>query len=490
MPNSYDAEQETGENAPADNAGRLTDEQVQQFIADGYLTVHADYPASFHEGICRKLDSVLEREGNPGNNILPRIPEIGQVFRHPAVAGALTSLLGPEYILNPHRHCHLNPPGSRGQSWHKDCYVFDHNLRHPRFSWVLAFYYPQETTAEMGPSGLLPGTQFQRTISDPEPAATREREAGICGPAGTVALIHFDSWHRALRNASGRGRYMLKFQFARLREPAGPTWNHRNPAWAPGSGNPNPRVSRDVWDWMRGSGANGAGSPAPGTSAEGDSESARLEAAYQLAAMGEAAVPELTAAMREQTLASLEETTAKTPDNAHGTNPTPGPAATALTAAGTAAVPAVIDTLGDPHWWVRTVAAGIFARMGGEAAEAVPALTAALGDDHWWVRRNAAEALGTIGQYGGWLVGEMRRLLGDGDYRVRRNAALTLAKIGPEAEAAVPDILPLLGDENRYNRFYGGLALRRIGTPKAGEALLDSLFESRWCPLTTRDDMY
>ena len=106
------------------------------------------------------------------------------------------------------------------------------------------------------------------------------------------------------------------------------------------------------------------------------------------------------------------------------------------------------------------------------------------------MRRNAAEALGTAGVYGGGLVGDMGRLLGDGDYRVRRNAALTLAKIGPEAEAAVPAILPLLEDENRYNRFYGGLALRRIGTRSAGEALLDSLFESRWCPLTNKDDMY
>ena len=490
MPNPYSPEQEAGGGPPADRAGLLTDGQVQQFITDGYLTVHADYPPSFHEGIRRKLDSVLEQEGNPGNNILPRVPEIGDVFRHPAVAGALTSLLGPGCILNPHRHCHLNPPGSRGQTWHKDCYVYDHNLRHPRFSWVLAFYYPQDTTPEMGPSGLLPGTQFQRTISDPDPAVTREPEAAVCGPAGTVALIHFDSWHRAIRNAGSRGRYMLKFQFARLREPAAPTWDHREPAWALERGDPNPRVSRDVWNWMRGPGANGEGSPEPEPGAEGDSESGRLEAAYRLAAAGEPAVPELIAAMREQTLAALEETTAKTPDNAHGTNPTPGAAATALTAAGAAAVPALIDTLGDSHWWVRAVAAGALARMGSGAEEAVPALTAALGDDHWWVRRNAAEALGTAGVYGGGLVEEMGRLLDDGDYRVRRNAALTLAKIGPEAEAAVPAILPLLGDENRYNRFYGGLALRRIGTARAGEALLDSLFESRWCPLTSRDDMY
>ena len=84
MSNSRGAEKETGGEAAPGKARLLTDGQVQRFIADGYLTVHADYPPSFHEGIRRQLDSVLEKEGNPGNNILPRIPEIGQVFRHPA----------------------------------------------------------------------------------------------------------------------------------------------------------------------------------------------------------------------------------------------------------------------------------------------------------------------------------------------------------------------------------------------------------------------
>ncbi len=48
----------------------LTDEQVQQFIANGYLTVRADYRPSFHEGVRRQID---------------------EVFEDPAVAGALTS---------------------------------------------------------------------------------------------------------------------------------------------------------------------------------------------------------------------------------------------------------------------------------------------------------------------------------------------------------------------------------------------------------------
>jgi len=85
----------------------LDDAQMQQFIVDGYITVQADYPPAFHEKTYQQLEAVFEHEGNIGNNILPRIPQIQQVFDHPAVRGALTSLLGEGYIMNPHRHCHL-----------------------------------------------------------------------------------------------------------------------------------------------------------------------------------------------------------------------------------------------------------------------------------------------------------------------------------------------------------------------------------------------
>ena len=434
---------------------------------------------------------MFEDEGNPGNNILPRIPDIGRVFEHPAVAGALTSLLGPRYNLNPHRHCHLNRAGSKGQSWHKDCYVYDHNLRHPRFYWVLAFYYPQDTTPDMGPSGVLPRTQFYRTISDPDPTETREEEAGLCGPparwpsfTSTRGIGRFRMSATAIATCSSSSLRACGSR-ARPRGTIGVQPGSR------GSDTPNPEVSSDVWDWLRGNRRDGQGrASAASAAADGDSEAARLEAAYQLAGTGAPAVPELVVAMRKQTLTAIEETTAKTPDNAHGTNPTPGPAATALTAVGSAAIPALTDAVRDEHWWVRAVAASTLARMGAEAEEAVPALMSAMRDEHWWVRRNAAEGLGMIGAYSGDLVRAMSEAVGDSDYRVRRNAALALAKIGPEADAAVPDILPLLSDENRYNRFYGGLALRKIGSPRALQALLDSLFEARWCPLTSPKDTF
>ena len=479
----------------ADSMQLLSDEEVQRFIADGCMTVHADYPSSFHAGIYDQIETVFEAEDNPGNNILPRIPQIGQVFEHPNVKGALTSLLGPGYILNPHRHCHLNPPGRNGQRWHKDCYVYDHNLRHPRFYWVLAFYYPQDTTEDMGPSGVLPGMQIYKTISDVDPTQTKEKARAFCGPAGTVALIHFDSWHRATENVSNKNRYMLKFQFARTQEPQKPTWDHQSRAWSPGIEDRHPAISKDVWDWMCGNTQKECDTPENNLKnlirvLKDGSESERLDAAYKLAECGEEIVPELIAAMREETLATIEETEAKTPDNAHGTNPTSGCAALSLASTGKPAVAALTETLSDNHWWVRAVAANILGRMGSNAIASAPALRTAINDHHWWVRRNAIEALGAIGDFFPELISDLTQALGDEDYRVRRNAALTLAKCGELSDIAIEALAPMLEDENRYNRFYAAYVLQQIGTPAARDILFHTLFNSRWCPITTKDNMY
>ena len=78
--------------------------------------------------------------------------------------------------------------------------------REMRFDWVLAFYYPQDTMEDMGPSAIIPGTQFDKTISSHVAAETTEPDLNICGPAGTVALIHFDAWHRASANTSSKSK--------------------------------------------------------------------------------------------------------------------------------------------------------------------------------------------------------------------------------------------------------------------------------------------
>ena len=470
----------------------LSDAQIQRFILDGFITVQTDAIHETHGRIYDEIETVFDSEGNVGNNILPRVPRIQQVFDQPVVRGALTSLLGPDYIMNPHRHCHLNPPGSNGQSWHKDCYVFDHNIRHPRFQWVLAFYYPQNTTIDMGPSGVIPRMQNYKTISDPNPEETREPVYAICGDAGIVTLMHFDSWHRASPNVSGNKRYMLKFQFTRLREPRSPAWNHLDESWTPPEDDANPAVSTDVWKWMRGEAVNGRSEATGNVKEEGlfdKDERVRINTSYALAS-DRTSIPLLVDAMRRETLAAIEETTATTPDNAHGTNPTPGAAARALSTMGAPAVHALLEALEDDHWWVRAMAADVLARMGPAARAAVFSLVEKVGDDHWWVRRNALEALRSIGADSVEVLHAVFRAVKDPDYRVRRNAALALCNLGEAGDPAVNDLIDGLGDENRYNRFYAGLALRRIGTRRARKALIDELFTARWCAVTTADDQY
>ena len=63
----------------------LNDEEMRRFITDGYIKIQTDFPANFHETIFQQVEDMFENQGNLGNNLLPLIPEIQQVFSHPAV---------------------------------------------------------------------------------------------------------------------------------------------------------------------------------------------------------------------------------------------------------------------------------------------------------------------------------------------------------------------------------------------------------------------
>lgn len=85
----------------------------------------------------------------------------------------------------------------------------------------MIFYYMQDITEEMGPTAIMPGTAYyDKFVGD-------QGETILpTGKAGTMVLVHFDLWHKASLNVSGMDRYMLKFQFVRLRAPESPSWNH------------------------------------------------------------------------------------------------------------------------------------------------------------------------------------------------------------------------------------------------------------------------
>ena len=502
----------------------LDDAAMRRFIVDGYLQVQADIPAQSHDRIRSRIDAVLAGRGNPGDDILPQVPEIGQVFDAPSVRGALTSLLGPGYALHPHRHCHDLGPGASGQHWHKDDYVGDRNVRHHRFRWVMAFYYPQDVSPDMGPTAVVPGRQFYNTVYDNDlarpveeleiernfavesnrlgnhdPAQVRriarrlgdERahtgehgELPLCGRAGTVNLVNFDTWHRATANRSDRMRYMLKFQFTRMQEPVGgPSWNSADPRWQTLAHDTDPPPSEDVWNWLRGRGrADAAPDAAPDGSLpqllaalRADDETVCLRAVYALAALGAPVVPALIEVLREEAAARCRLNAGRSRANPAGGNPSELYAAHALGAVGAPALAALGAALEDGEWAVRAAAADALGNIGTPAKPAVPALLRALRDDSMWVRRNALEALGTIGCANAGVLSGLLAALRDEDGLVRRNAAVALTKLArPDAHEAVPGLAHTLSHDQGYVSFYAATALGRIATREARSALSEA----------------
>src|SRR5947209_1141904 len=123
----------------------LTDQQMRQFITDGFLVLKTDHPKEFHADLRRRLlESLERRNGNAGNNILPDVPELQSVYDCPTVRGALTSVLGPRWIMHPHRYMHGNA-NSKGGDWHKDSYWgYTRRIRNHRPWWAMIMYYPQD----------------------------------------------------------------------------------------------------------------------------------------------------------------------------------------------------------------------------------------------------------------------------------------------------------------------------------------------------------
>ncbi len=452
----------------------LNDAQMRHFIVNGYVTLTTDLPAQFHDAIYEKTVTVFDKEGNPGNNLVPRIPEIQQVLDDPNVSGALTSLLGADYYMQPHRHPHYNPPGSKGQGMHQDGGKrWSHHTRR-----LLVFYYPQDTPIELGPTGVVPMSHYFSTREGAEVSP----EQPIVGKAGTVAFANYDLWHRAMPNSSEKKRYMMKFLYARMSEPQEPTWANKETEWS--NGTPvgpaeYQEMFRHLWNWHRAVEDNGTHGKLNGASLSGlisalnsTTESIGLQAAYETPKFGEKAVPAL--------VRCLEDESEMTRRNA----------CYALNAVGTPAVEALRDALTDSHEYVRDNAAEALGDLGNKAEPVVPALVEALSDTSGSVRAHTVEALGTTSQSSGMAVPGLVKVLEDPHDGARRNAVFALARIGQNAAEAVDGLKNMLFDDNRYVRGDAVHALYRIGTPEAKSVLLRHLQTTRWCPLTSKESTF
>ncbi len=464
---------------------KLNDAQMGQYIRDGYVTLETGLPREFHAELFRKTGEVFEKEGNPGNNLLPRLPDVGRVLGDPAVTGALASILGDDYFMEPHRHCHYNAPGSTGQELHKDSFT----RRRHRTRRVLAFYYPQDTTEDMGPTAVVPGSHYYNTS---EGALAAGGEVLVTVKAGTVVIANYDIWHRGTANRSDRPRYMMKFLVARMSEPGSSSSNGGGES---GSDGRHAAMRRHMWSWHSGLAAgNGSGSGNGSVSRLSDvvangPERKAIDAAYELGQSGEAAVPALAELLDDDSGREWWEQKASEIKGRGLTSPSAN-ASYGLTAAGGAAVPALVDRTRHAQWWLRATAAETLGDIGPAAADALPALNELAADEVVEVRAEAVHALGTVGQRGTDAVSALSRAISDEDALVRREASLALARTGARAEAATPSLIAALQDDDRYVRGNSVHALYLIDTADTRDALLRYLMASRWCHSTTKDSTY
>lgn len=463
----------TGQNEPL----LLTDEQMRKFITEGFLLLNTDFTEEFHQRLNEQLLNVYNEEGNPGNNILPRVTELQRVFEHPIITGALTSVLGPDYMLHAHRHGHYNASETAGD-WHKDSYWGYNRMRNHHPWWAMIMYFPQDTPAELGPTGILPGTQnYDTRVFEGDEL---DQEILASGQAGTFALIHYDIWHRATPNRLGKPRFMLKFEFMRTVAPTSPSWNNVDSSWKLPESTNTLLAQHDVmweetWNWLSGKLGSISETRAFDSNVieeklmdlEHPYEPTALNAAYDLASYGSKGVNALLSALH------------------HNNSNVSRLAAYGLSISGSDAIPGLISALSSSR--TSTVIRAIFALSEHRhlAEEAVPALIPLLDHSSALIRRSVAEALGMIIIPDKEVVSGLIKCLQDSDTQVRFMAGLSLTRLGALANAAVPHLEIALQDENRYVRAHAAEALRYIGTESANKALLNFLFNSRWCPTTT-----
>ena len=451
----------------------LSDDVMRDFIINGYVVVKPALPPDFHKSVFQQTLGLIEKGENLANNLLlPKVPMLQQVFDDPAVHGALTSILGHNYVMNQHRACHYHPPGSQAQDWHKD-YPLGGNVRYHRTRLAMAFYYPQDVTEDMGPTAIQPTTQYYMTPSE-------AAGLSLCGEAGTVTIVHYELWHRATENLSDKIRFMLKFLFCRTEEPQQPSWNAENPNWETNQTVPveHQAIWEHLWRWYHGE-QNGAVNSTAASSPDDrsklirglqdelnhENEATRLNAVYALGNIGKPAIPTLIEALQQEAKTAWN----RNLDRGDFTNPSQLDTIYGLAAMGAPAVPTLTEVLGDDtDWWTRAGAAAALGCMGEPAHGAVPALIEALKDDSEWVRRNAADTLGNIGPSARSAVPALIEALGDdrpvsrwslSDAPLRENAMIALAKMGELPQSAIPSMEKALHDENQYIRSWAAIAL-------------------------------
>ena len=138
------------------------------------------------------------------------------VTLNPSVAGVVRSLLGRDFAYLDRAATHRSEGAQPEQRWHRDGGA----VHGPRVDCLQVFYLPQETTVEMGPTEVLPGSHHLFQIPQYMAHYSRIRGAVVAAaPAGSIFVTHYAIWHRRSRSTSPQVRNLLKFWYLRTTPP-------------------------------------------------------------------------------------------------------------------------------------------------------------------------------------------------------------------------------------------------------------------------------
>jgi hypothetical protein len=126
----------------------LTSAQLQGYIENGFVALPVnELPAAWHADLAAELAEHRFKgteEPQLGSNLVQHA-QLSTLLATPTVRGALTSVLGPDFVQYPNRALQSTGKPDHRQSlrttddkWHKDqCYV---PVRHHRTRWAILFY--------------------------------------------------------------------------------------------------------------------------------------------------------------------------------------------------------------------------------------------------------------------------------------------------------------------------------------------------------------
>ncbi|NOX31421.1 MAG: phytanoyl-CoA dioxygenase [Actinobacteria bacterium] len=197
----------------------LTTRQMAEFVARGFLEFPALIDDSINTQAEAELRTILDTwgsedrpnapdSGQPWTSLYPQPSALGAVLRHPTVAGAIQSLVGPDAVFD-HDFVHLRPSGDlNGQRLHCDA-IIDPNLSFD----IQVFYFPHQVADDGGGTGFVPATHL-RLIHETDVGRYRhlKGERQWAGPAGSVLIFHHGLWHRGMPNPGSRDRLMYKLR--------------------------------------------------------------------------------------------------------------------------------------------------------------------------------------------------------------------------------------------------------------------------------------